>query len=105
MKLSNGQPIGHFVRGNSGTGFPGLALRVRGPVPRPCPTRPLSVRCEAWQYILLRDLQAKIDQLVRETGCTPNQLIEDALAGYLPEMSELRETLSSRYRNVVLWLR
>ena len=43
------------------------------------------------------DLQAKIDQLVRETGCTPDRLIEDALAGYLPEMSELRETLDSRY--------
>ncbi|HXP89128.1 MAG TPA: hypothetical protein VN841_30690 [Bryobacteraceae bacterium] len=43
------------------------------------------------------DLQAKIDQLVRETGRAPDQLIEDALAGYVPELAETREMLDSRY--------
>ena len=43
------------------------------------------------------EMQAKIDQLVSETGCTPDKLIEDALAGYVPELVETREMLGSRY--------
>jgi predicted transcriptional regulator len=43
------------------------------------------------------DLQAKIDQLVRETGRTPDKLLEDAMAGYVPELVETREMLNSRY--------
>jgi len=43
------------------------------------------------------DLQAKIDKLVRETGRPANKLIEDALAGYVPEFAEAREMLDNRY--------
>jgi hypothetical protein len=43
------------------------------------------------------DLQAKIDQLVSETGRTPDNLLEDALAGYVPELVQTREMLNSRY--------
>ena len=43
------------------------------------------------------DLQAKIDQLVSETGRTPDELVEDALAGYVPELVQTREMLNSRY--------
>jgi hypothetical protein len=43
------------------------------------------------------DLQAKIDQLVVETGRAPDKLIEDAMAGYVPELAETREMLNSRY--------
>ncbi len=43
------------------------------------------------------DLQAKIDQLVSETGRTPDKLLEDALAGYVPELVQTREMLNSRY--------
>jgi hypothetical protein len=43
------------------------------------------------------DLQAKIDQLVIETGCTPDKLLEDAMAGYVPELAETRDMLDSRY--------
>jgi predicted transcriptional regulator len=43
------------------------------------------------------DLQAKIDELVRETGRAPDQLIEDAMAGYVAELAETREMLDSRY--------
>jgi putative addiction module component (TIGR02574 family) len=43
------------------------------------------------------DLQAKIDQLVIETGRAPSQLIEDALAGYVAELTETREMLNRRY--------
>jgi hypothetical protein len=43
------------------------------------------------------DLQAKIDQLVIETGYTPDKLVEDAMAGYVAEIAETREMLNSRY--------
>jgi Arc/MetJ-type ribon-helix-helix transcriptional regulator len=43
------------------------------------------------------ELQAKIDQLVAETGRAPDQLLEDALAGYVVELAETRELLNSRY--------
>ena len=43
------------------------------------------------------ELQAKIDQLVMETGRAPDQLLEDAMAGYVAELVETREMLNSRY--------
>lgn len=43
------------------------------------------------------DLQAKIDQLVIETGRAPDELIEDAMAGYVAELAQTREMLDSRY--------
>jgi Ribbon-helix-helix protein, copG family len=46
---------------------------------------------------LTPDLQAKIDQLVVETGVPVEQLIEDALAGYIADLAETREMLDSRY--------
>lgn len=46
---------------------------------------------------LAPELQAKIDQLVSETGCPVEKLIEDALAGYVPELAQTREMLDSRY--------
>jgi predicted transcriptional regulator len=43
------------------------------------------------------DLQAKIDQLVLETGRAPDKLLEDAMAGYVAELVQTREMLNSRY--------
>jgi hypothetical protein len=43
------------------------------------------------------ELQAKIDQLVIETGCAPDKLLEDAMAGYIPELAKTRDMLNSRY--------
>ena len=43
------------------------------------------------------DLQAKIDQLVIETGRAPDKLLEDAMAGYIAELAQTREMLNSRY--------
>jgi predicted transcriptional regulator len=43
------------------------------------------------------DLQARIDQIVIETGRAPEKLIEDAMAGYVAELAQTREMLNSRY--------
>jgi hypothetical protein len=49
---------------------------------------------------LAPELQAKIDQLVNETGYPAEKLIEDALAAYVPEIAQTREMLDSRYDNL-----
>ena len=43
------------------------------------------------------DIQAKIDRWVAETGRGPDELIEDAIAGYFEELTQTREMLNSRY--------
>jgi hypothetical protein len=43
------------------------------------------------------DIQAKIDRWVAETGRGPDELIEEAIAGYFEELAQARETLNSRY--------
>jgi hypothetical protein len=43
------------------------------------------------------DLQAKIDRWVTETGRGPDELVEDAMAGYFDELARTREMLNSRY--------
>jgi predicted transcriptional regulator len=50
---------------------------------------------------LTPELQAKIDQLVMESGRTPDELVEDALAGYVAEVAETRKMLDSRYDDVM----
>jgi hypothetical protein len=43
------------------------------------------------------DLQAKIDRWVAETGRAPDELVEDAMAGYFEELTQTREMLNSRF--------
>jgi hypothetical protein len=43
------------------------------------------------------ELQAKIDQLVIESGRPVDKLIEDAMAIYIAELEQTREMLDSRY--------
>jgi hypothetical protein len=43
------------------------------------------------------ELPAEIDQWVTETGRPVEELIEEALAGYVPELMQTREMLASRY--------
>ena len=54
--------------------FPALP-QSRFPVPR-----------KLWKYISPLSCKAKIDQLVIETGCAPNRLVEDAVAAYVDEL-------------------
>jgi len=43
------------------------------------------------------DLQAKVDRWVAETGRGPDELVEDAVAGYFEELARTREMLNTRY--------
>ncbi len=39
----------------------------------------------------------KLNDLAATSGRAPDQIVEDALAGYLEEVAALRETLDGRY--------
>jgi hypothetical protein len=43
------------------------------------------------------EIQAKIDRWVAETGRGPQELIEDAVAGYFEELGRARDMLNNRY--------
>ena len=43
------------------------------------------------------ELAKKLTDLATTTGRAPDQLVEDALTGYLEELAALRETLDGRY--------
>ena len=46
------------------------------------------------------DMQAKLDQLATATGRSRDQFIQDALAGYLVDLMEVRDTLDRRYDDI-----
>jgi len=43
------------------------------------------------------ELQAKLNNLVTETGRSAADLVHDAIAAYLDELSDVRATIGSRY--------
>ena len=43
------------------------------------------------------DTQAKLDRLVMETGRPADEFVQDAMAGYVDELADVRATLDSRY--------
>jgi hypothetical protein len=43
------------------------------------------------------DLQPELERWVTETGRGPDELVEDAMAGYFGELARTREMLDSRY--------
>jgi hypothetical protein len=63
----------------------------------PLPSTGFSRTLRAIEVHFAPDLQAKIDQLVSETGRSPDKLLEGTLACYVPELVQTREMLNSRY--------
>ena len=43
------------------------------------------------------DVQAKIEQMARESGRPSHELVEDAVAGYFDELAHTREMLDRRF--------
>ena len=43
------------------------------------------------------DVQAKLEQMTRESGRRSDELLEDALIGYFDELTYTREMLDRRY--------
>ena len=43
---------------------------------------------------------SRLQELAAQTGRSPDELVEDAMAGYLQEIAAVRETLDSRFDEV-----
>lgn len=43
------------------------------------------------------EIQAKLDQMVRESGRPTDELVEEAIIGYFDELEYARKTLDRRY--------
>ena len=43
------------------------------------------------------ETESRIQELAAKTGRAPDELVEDAMAGYLQELAQTREMLDSRY--------
>ena len=46
------------------------------------------------------DLQVKLNELAAQSGKPATELVQDAVAGYVGEMAELRGMLESRYEDI-----
>jgi hypothetical protein len=55
------------------------------------------VRADMDLHLKDPDLQAKVKRWSAETGRSADELAEDAIAGYLEGLAEVRTTLDSRY--------
>jgi hypothetical protein len=75
-----------------------LAPRRREPAAFPIVANPSFPYLEDMDVRLNNpEIQAKIDRWVTETGRGPDELVEDAVAGYFEELAQTREMLDSRY--------
>ena len=43
------------------------------------------------------ETESRLQELAAKTGRAPDDLVEDAMAGYLQELAQVRETLDTRY--------
>ncbi len=46
---------------------------------------------------LRKETEARLQEIAQETGRPANDLLEDAMAGYLQELAQTREMLDGRY--------
>jgi predicted DNA-binding protein len=46
------------------------------------------------------DTESRLNELAAQSGRSAAELVEDALAGYLEEVAEMREMLDSRYDDI-----
>src|SRR5579862_3729443 len=61
-------------------------------------TRPMQLsRLSLVEVHLRPETESRIQELSARTGRAPDDLVEDAMAGYLQELSQMRDSLDRRY--------
>ncbi len=61
-------------------------------------TQPIRLsRLAAMEVHFRPETESRLQELAAKTGRAPDDLIEDAMAGYLQELAHVRETIDSRY--------
>jgi len=53
------------------------------------------------EVVFSAEVQEQLERMARESGRTEQELVEDAVRGYLRDLAEVREMLDSRYDDVV----
>jgi hypothetical protein len=43
------------------------------------------------------EVQSKLDEMARESGCAPSELVKDPVIGYFDELAYRREMIDRRY--------
>jgi predicted transcriptional regulator len=61
------------------------------------PPRRLSRNLKAMEVHLAPDVEKKLNDLALQSGRGTDELLQDALAGYLDELARTRDMLNSRY--------
>jgi len=54
-------------------------------------------------YVVVKlspELEARLQKLAAATGRAPDDLVEDAMTGYLADLAQARNTLDSRYDEI-----
>jgi predicted transcriptional regulator len=46
------------------------------------------------------ETESRLQELAAQTGRAPDELVEDAMAGYLQELAQTRQMLDSRYDDI-----
>ena len=46
------------------------------------------------------ETESRLNELAAKTGRAPDDLVEDAMAGYLAELAEVRQMLDSRFDDI-----
>lgn len=49
---------------------------------------------------LKAETESRLQELAASSGRAPDELVEDAMAGYLAELAQLRTTLDGRYDEI-----
>ena len=49
---------------------------------------------------LKAETESRLQQLAETTGRAPDELVEDAMSGYLVELSQVRDMLDRRYDDI-----
>jgi predicted transcriptional regulator len=91
-------PKGSHTLGACSTIGPAV-LNLQGSIPALTPLYPLS-RLRTMEVQLRPETESRLQELASKTGRAPNDLIEDAMAGYLQELAQAREMLDNRYDDI-----
>ena len=46
------------------------------------------------------ETESRLIELAARSGRAPDELVEDAMAGYLAEMAQVRDTIDNRYNEI-----
>ena len=79
-------------------GIPSFAKSAKDGAPAKALTLPIHrTRLANMEVNFRPETESRLQELASKSGRPPSELIEDAMAGYLLELSQVREMLDSRY--------